>query len=53
MRKCNAVCFDVDSTVIRDEGIDVLAEFNGAGDAVSAWTKKYTFFNNISIKIAI
>ena len=36
----HAVCFDVDSTVITEEGIDVLAEFNGAGEAVSEWTRK-------------
>jgi phosphoserine phosphatase len=36
----NAVCFDVDSTVITEEGIDVLAEFNGAGVAVAEWTRK-------------
>eukprot|EP01041_Mallomonas_annulata_P006680 gene6680-13531_t len=40
LKRCNAVCFDVDSTVIRDEGIDVLADFKGAGEAVAAWTKK-------------
>ena len=39
--EANAVCFDVDSTVIQDEGIDVLAEFNGAGEAVKEWTQKY------------
>ena len=36
----HAVCFDVDSTVITEEGIDVLAEFNGAGPAVAEWTVK-------------
>jgi len=40
IRSCNAVCFDVDSTVIRDEGIDVLAGFKGAGEAVAELTKK-------------
>nr|CAB3492078.1 unnamed protein product [Digitaria exilis] len=37
---CNAdaVCFDVDSTVILDEGIDELADFCGAGKAVAEWT---------------
>jgi phosphoserine phosphatase len=35
-----AVCFDVDSTVVTEEGIDVLAEFCGAGPAVAEWTKK-------------
>jgi len=40
LRVAEAVCFDVDSTVIQEEGIDVLAEFNGAGAAVAEWTKK-------------
>jgi phosphoserine phosphatase len=35
-----AVCFDVDSTVVTEEGIDVLAAFCGAGPAVAEWTKK-------------
>lgn len=35
-----AVCFDVDSTVIAEEGIDVLAAHCGAGDAVAQWTTK-------------
>uniref|UniRef100_A0A7N0ZRF2 phosphoserine phosphatase n=1 Tax=Kalanchoe fedtschenkoi TaxID=63787 RepID=A0A7N0ZRF2_KALFE len=36
----NAVCFDVDSTVCLDEGIDELAEFCGAGQAVAEWTAR-------------
>lgn len=39
-RSVGAVCFDVDSTVCEDEGIDVLAAHCGAGDAVKAWTTK-------------
>ena len=31
-RRADAVCFDVDSTVITNEGIDDLAEFCGVGD---------------------
>lgn len=34
-RSADAVCFDVDSTVIREEGIDELAKFCGVGDAVA------------------
>ena len=34
------LCFDVDSTVIDEEGIDVLAAHNGAGEAVAEWTRK-------------
>lgn len=36
----DAVCFDVDSTVCIDEGIDELADFCGAGEAVAAWTMR-------------
>lgn len=39
-RNANAVCFDVDSTVCLHEGIDELADFCGAGKAVSEWTNK-------------
>lgn len=33
-RHADAVCFDVDSTVIREEGIDELAKFCGKGEEV-------------------
>ncbi|OQS06831.1 hypothetical protein THRCLA_01136 [Thraustotheca clavata] len=39
-QRAQAVCFDVDSTVISDEGIDVLAAHCGQGEAVAAWTSK-------------
>lgn len=39
-RSADAVCFDVDSTVSLDEGIDELAAFCGAGEAVAAWTAR-------------
>ena len=39
-RTADAVCFDVDSTVCTDEGIDELAAYCGAGDAVAAWTTR-------------
>jgi phosphoserine phosphatase len=38
--KAQAVCFDVDSTVIMEEGIDVLAAYKGVGEAVSEMTRK-------------
>lgn len=38
--KADAVCFDVDSTVVSEEGIDVLAEFLGKGEAVAALTRQ-------------
>ncbi|KAE9556346.1 hypothetical protein FO519_000386 [Halicephalobus sp. NKZ332] len=37
-RNTDAVCFDVDSTVCRDEAIDELAAFLGKGEEVSACT---------------
>lgn len=40
LANADAVCFDVDSTVIAEEGIDVLAEFLGQGEAVAALTKQ-------------
>lgn len=39
-KKADCVCFDFDSTVCMEEGIDVLAEFCGAGEEVSALTKR-------------
>jgi phosphoserine phosphatase len=38
LRKADCFCFDVDSTVSAEEGIDVLAESLGKGDAVRAYT---------------
>lgn len=40
LAKADAVCFDVDSTVIQEEGIDVLADSLGKGKEVAEWTKK-------------
>ncbi|XP_068633233.1 phosphoserine phosphatase isoform X2 [Battus philenor] len=37
-RTADCVCFDVDSTVIQDEGIDELAKFCGKGDEVKRLT---------------
>ncbi|XP_005098753.1 phosphoserine phosphatase isoform X2 [Aplysia californica] len=39
-RSADAVCFDVDSTVCCDEGLDELANFCGVGSQVAEWTKK-------------
>jgi phosphoserine phosphatase len=39
-RNADAVCFDVDSTVCTEEGIDVLADNLGVGDQVAALTKR-------------
>lgn len=40
LARADAVCFDVDSTVIDEEGIDVLADTLGKGPEVAAWTAK-------------
>ncbi|TRY83376.1 hypothetical protein DNTS_016649 [Danionella cerebrum] len=40
LRQADAVCFDVDSTVIREEAIDQLAEFCGVGDAITHMTRQ-------------
>jgi phosphoserine phosphatase len=40
IRTADIVCFDVDSTVIEEEGIDELAEFCGKGQEVSNLTKE-------------
>ncbi|XP_060704391.1 phosphoserine phosphatase isoform X1 [Hemiscyllium ocellatum] len=39
LRCADAVCFDVDSTVIKEEGIDELAVFCGVGDEVAEMTR--------------
>ncbi|GAX18621.1 phosphoserine phosphatase [Fistulifera solaris] len=40
LMKADCVCFDVDSTVVDEEGIDVLADHLGLGEAVAALTKQ-------------
>jgi phosphoserine phosphatase len=40
LQEADCVCFDFDSTLITEEGIDVLAAHCGAGDAVAEWTRK-------------
>ena len=40
LQNADAVCFDVDSTVINAEGIDELADYFGAGEAVAKLTKE-------------
>ncbi|KPP73183.1 phosphoserine phosphatase-like [Scleropages formosus] len=51
-RGADAVCFDVDSTVIREEGIDELAKFCGVGDAVTEMTRK-AMGGSVSFKTAL
>ena len=36
-RGARAVCFDVDSTLTREEGLDKLAEYCGVGEKVAEW----------------
>eukprot|EP00941_MAST-03F_sp_MAST-3F-sp1_P002734 g2734.t1 len=40
LRASKVVCFDVDSTVSPEEGIDELAEFLGKGPAVAELTNQ-------------
>jgi phosphoserine phosphatase len=40
LKRANAVAFDVDSTVCKEEAIDVLADFLGQGKAVAELTAK-------------
>eukprot|EP01031_Cornospumella_fuschlensis_P024653 gene24653-29787_t len=40
LRSAQAYCFDVDSTVIAEEGIDQLADYKGVGKAVAELTSK-------------
>ena len=40
LAESDCVCFDVDSTVINEEGIDVLADYLGKGAEVAALTKE-------------
>lgn len=40
IKRSQVVCFDVDSTVIREEGIDELAKFCGKGQEVARLTKE-------------
>jgi phosphoserine phosphatase len=39
LSKADAVCFDVDSTVIMEEGIDVLGDYLGKGEEIATLTK--------------
>jgi len=50
-RKGDAVCFDVDSTVCLDEGIDELADFCGAGKAVAEWTARLDCLTGALLKL--
>uniref|UniRef100_A0A2M4AHQ9 Phosphoserine phosphatase n=3 Tax=Anopheles triannulatus TaxID=58253 RepID=A0A2M4AHQ9_9DIPT len=40
LKKAHIVCFDVDSTIITEEGIDELAQYCGKGSEVAALTKE-------------
>lgn len=58
IQKSHIVCFDVDSTVIREEGIDELADFCGKGSEVARVTKEamggsMTFQDALKIRLDI
>lgn len=58
IKDSNIVCFDVDSTVIKEEGIDELADFCGKGSEVSRVTKEamggsMTFQDALRIRLNI
>ena len=38
--RADAVCFDVDSTLVTIEGLDSLAEHCGVGEEVKQWTTR-------------
>lgn len=40
LAQADCVCFDVDSTVVNEEGIDVLADYLGKGEQVAALTRQ-------------
>jgi phosphoserine phosphatase len=40
LAEADCVCFDVDSTVVNEEGIDVLADYLGKGEQVAALTRQ-------------
>ena len=42
-RRATAVCFDVDSTLIQEEGIDKLADYCGAGEQVAEWYLNFVY----------
>ncbi|CAH1233233.1 phosphoserine phosphatase-like isoform X2 [Branchiostoma lanceolatum] len=51
-RTADAVCFDVDSTVITEEGLDELANYCGVGDRVAQLTKE-AMGNGMSFREAL
>lgn len=57
-KKADAVCFDVDSTVIKEEAIDELAEFCGKGQQIKDLTRaamggKMEFRESLSLRLGI
>ncbi|KAJ3657423.1 hypothetical protein Zmor_009226 [Zophobas morio] len=58
LKQADAVCFDVDSTVIQEEGIDELAKFCNKGEEVAALTAKamsgsMTFQESLKVRLGI
>ncbi|XP_033098667.1 phosphoserine phosphatase-like [Anneissia japonica] len=57
-KAADAVCFDVDSTVVTDEGIDELAKFCGVGEKVAELTRNamngtVTFRDTLKARLGI
>ena len=58
LRSADCVCFDVDSTLIIDEGIDELASYVGVGKQVAQLTRnamggKMTFKESLAQRVDI
>ncbi|XP_033746777.1 phosphoserine phosphatase-like isoform X2 [Pecten maximus] len=51
-RSADAVCFDVDSTLLRDEALDELAKFCGVGKEVQEWTNR-AMGGGVSFRMAL
>lgn len=52
LMNADAVCFDVDSTVVTSEGIDDLAAFLGCGEAVASLTRE-AMGGNVPFHVAL
>ena len=48
----DCVCFDVDSTIIKEEGIDVLGEYCNVGDIIKNYTSQ-AMNGNILFEVAL
>jgi phosphoserine phosphatase len=53
LKEVDAICFDVDSTLIAEEGIDILAEYKGKGEQVAALTRQAMEGKAVSFREAL